>query len=74
MKYDEHNISTVHDKMSVKKLRNALGIPEAKEGKISCLKCSKDFLSQDKKKHRICDVCKGSKEADFSEYFVGICY
>ena len=72
--YDEHNISNAHDILSVRILREALGLPSLMDGYIFCLKCDKNFKSHDKKKNRICDECKGSKELDYSEHFVGICY
>ena len=72
--YDERNVSTVHDKISIKRLRSALGLPERKAGFISCLRCDQRFNSEDKKVNRICDLCKGSKEIDYSDYFVGISY
>lgn len=66
LKYAETFASTA----GIDGLRAKTGLPALKAGTVSCLKCSRDFSSEDKTQNRICHVCKrtgewqGSRESD----------
>ncbi len=66
LKYAETFASTA----GIDGLRAKTGLPALKAGTVSCLKCSRDFTSEDKTRNRICFICKrtgewqGSRESD----------
>ncbi len=43
-------------------LREKSGLPALKKGTVSCLKCSRNFSSEDKTQNRICHTCKRTVE------------
>lgn len=49
------------DAAKLKKIRSDLGLREIKSGKRACLKCDRNFLSQDLANNKMCDNCRTAK-------------
>jgi len=62
-KYHElYRITAEKVSKEVKETRKALGLKEIKQGKRLCLKCDKEFLSENLASNKMCNNCKGYKE------------
>lgn len=68
--FDDRIINASYEKVSIKKVRLANGLPELKEGVVKCLRCEKRFNSYDKGNNRICDTCKEKHDYDYPEHKV----
>lgn len=53
---------TDEDTKQVQDLRKISGLPKYKPGKVSCLKCDKEFKSWDVRLKRICGSCSNINE------------
>lgn len=51
---------TYMSETDMNEFRKSLGLSPIVKAKVKCLGCSKEFISQDVKKNRLCKQCKNS--------------
>jgi len=54
------NRDTYISEKGMDEFRKSLGLSPIVKAKVKCLGCSKEFISQDVKKNRMCGQCKNS--------------
>ena len=65
MAYKKVKVENANDK-AVKKFRKIIGLPPLIKMYINCLRCEKEFFTEDKARNRLCTDC-----AKHSEVMVG---
>ena len=64
--HESYNI--IGFRKSIEICRKQCKLPQIEMGERDCLKCGRDFVSDDVKNNRLCETCKRSNANFFSQY------